>query len=327
MMVLPVAPAESSAAGTKPDPAGDGAAFAETLAGAIDATSQPSTEPASGEAPDDRPVASDPVAALLAMLAGLPASQPAIMLKATAELPVALVETAGLPGAQPLPAPPTAGALAALVQAVAGEDLVAPAVLVLQPAPVTMPAVLPDTERHPAAEFKPSNHEGERPTAPFEPVPLPPTFATPIHATGERPVEPALPKPIVEQVATQLAGKLDTAGEFTVTLQPESLGTVDITIRVDPSGIHVALAADDSARDLLNAGLADLRSALRPADGRDLVIDIGPRLSGGFDPNQLFQRGGQPNPFRPANFQPAGDEPADSTPAATVAAGRIDYRI
>ncbi len=355
------APPSASATPAKP---GDGQAFAGALAGAIDRdAAEPNVTPAE---PDDPPsdedaqtageAIADPTLALL--LAGLALANPApeatrpgetddttaLSLNLSVTDPTApAIEAQATLTALPADASPTVGELAALVQALADEDALS-AQLVVEPlaslveAPsveLTLvslaadPPADPSDERpeqraiEPAAEGLAERRDlpvrAEAPAAPM----------TPTRAEPERQVEP---RQLVEQVVPRLTPRLEKAGEFRITLQPESLGTIDVAIRVSPAGVQIQLAADDTARDLLQSSLAELKSALRPTDGRELAIDVSPRLGGGFDPNNPFHRGNAvwtppPRPGRPVGRPEEQTTPAARMTSAPAGAGRIDYRI
>jgi hypothetical protein len=129
-------------------------------------------------------------------------------------------------------------------------------------------------------------------------------------------------------LAAQILPRLQHGGEFHVTLQPPHLGTVDVAVQVGTGGVHVRLAVEDAARDLVQAGLAELRQVLRPADGRELVIEVAPRFSGGFDSRQPFSQ--SPPAWSVRRLRQRGGA-IEETPVPHLALptppGRVDYRV
>ncbi|MCS6801698.1 MAG: flagellar hook-length control protein FliK [Chloroflexota bacterium] len=369
MMIAPVAPPDIvSAPPSSGRAAGGRGEFAAALAAvgrtasttarppAEDAARSPSDDPTSPEEPLDEttvprdepePLFPDPTVVLLlsALSSGAAAEIPGSGNAAAAPLVAVASPAAGVAGASS-PSAATVADLAALIQTVAGDDLVAPAALTLEPLALSdsagpaaeialsSPAVEADFSRFgaetdlsrpeaPAAEPLLSVGEGVRP------LPLAP--AAPAQGNSRPTAREIAPRQLVEQIAPRLAGRLEQTSEFRITLQPESLGTVEVAVRVSPTAIQIVLAADEKARELLSAGLAELRATLRPPDGRTLAIDIAARLSSGFDANTPFGRGSSAwSPPTPASRRErVHDEPADrALPLAqTAASGRIDYRI
>ncbi|GIW08390.1 MAG: hypothetical protein KatS3mg060_3195 [Dehalococcoidia bacterium] len=350
MIVAPISPAEFLPTSVTSDrPASDPGEFAAALAAAgqpepftgAEAGSVPSEE--APKEPGEEAPAPDLSEALALLLLALPPVDGLAPSSGAVTSPAPAAPTAGPPAPPPFPpiagpsfqplvtpppaAPPTAGELAALVQAVVGGDLVGPATLTIEPA-------APPGALGPAAELTiatVSDNPSERAVPPAE-QPLPPV-APATAAVAQESVPPA-PEPqtrqLVEQLVPRLAPRLDQGGELRITLQPESLGTIDVALRVGPDGIHVHLAADDTARDLLQAGLAELRGALRSSDGRELAIEVAGRLGSGFDANTPFGRGtGWHTPTPTLRRAPTG-QPAETLSPMTVmttASGRIDYRI
>jgi hypothetical protein len=345
MMVAPVAsPRPLASAPSAGWPGSDPAEFAAALAAASrEPSRQAPDDTAADGAPsdDDGPpaptgengsaLALDPAVALLLTALALTASpveDGATAATGGAGLAGSTdVATPPLPTASP-PAPPsTVGDLAALAQAMAGEDLVGLATVVAEPLPASAPL-------GPAAEVTLAPHPEALMESAIEPVaqPLPARAASSTEARPEPTTSTPAPTPshLVEQIVPRLAARLAHGGELRITLQPQSLGTIDVSIRVSPAGIYVQIAADDAARDLLQAGLADLRGALRPSDGRELAIEVASRLSSGFDANTAFGGGSAwsaPPPPRRPRAAPAPTAPTDAVPTSTAAAGRIDYRI
>lgn len=144
---------------------------------------------------------------------------------------------------------------------------------------------------------------------------------------------------VVDQLAAPINARLDAGGssEFQVTLRPDSLGTVGITVKVEHGAVHVQLVVDDRARDLVQAGLPDLRNAIRQGDSRDLQVEVMLRSGGGFDGGSPYSRGSHQQAARPrggrgvaaidAGPDTAINESRQATSARPSGLGLVDYRI
>lgn len=305
---------------------------------ASDHPSDPATDGAEVREDDplSAPVATDEPAALAidALLAFLMTPRP---LPATTDLaPLPAAEPPNLSSPTPVtaaaPTPtgaPTATDLAALVHAVAGDDVAGPATLTIQPlttAATPQPAVELTLTAAIEDQIEPMT------ALPEDAVPVTmPGAAAPSHSREPAAPSAVAPRRIIEQLAPRLIPRLEQSSEFRVSLRPESLGAIDVAVRVSPAGIHIVLTADERTRDLLQAGLAELRSAVRPSDGREVAIEVAPRLGGGFDAGTAFGRGSSSwsAPASPPRRRHADEEPVPPTTSAVrpTASGQIDYRV
>lgn len=146
---------------------------------------------------------------------------------------------------------------------------------------------------------------------------------------------PAIAASVVEQVVDQLkANFTGTSSEFSMTLKPESLGNIDVRIKVDGDRVHVRLAADGQTHDLLRAGLVDLRSSLGNFGDRDVTIEVAVRQDNGFFPgggfsgNSQFDSRAGGNRGRSARREAVGAVATDGDiPAPIDSSALVDYRI
>ncbi|GIW11854.1 MAG: hypothetical protein KatS3mg061_2911 [Dehalococcoidia bacterium] len=284
---------------------------------------------------------SQPAAAALTMasppaLTGAPpaAPGPPLPVPSLAVLP----ERGPTPFAQPgqsSPSGPTVGDLAALLATLAGEDIAAPATLTLGQSPLAghsptrTAALVVELTGAPPRNDPAAGHQPADPLSALPPLsPPPPTSAANPAAAPPTPSLAEGEQPVAAQLAAQILPRLQRGGEFHVTLQPPHLGTVDVAVQVGTGGVHVRLAVEDAARDLVQAGLAELRQALRPADGRELVLEVAPRFSGGFDSRQPFSQSPPAwSARRPRQRGGAIEETPLPRLALPTPPGRVDYRV
>jgi hypothetical protein len=343
MNVPPVAaldlPPIASEPGRAPrDRQGFVAALAAASRDKPDRPSDPATDSADEREGDPLPspiATSEPATPPIdAMLALLVAARPHPANTDLSASPVAdppnLSATAPVTPAAPPPAnAPTVVDLAALVRAVAGDDVAGPPTLIVQSLP---PSAAPSPAVELAFSAAVEDHSLPLGLIPEEAVPSAmPAAVAPTHS--REPAAPAAvaPRQLIEQLAPRLVSRVEQSSEFRVSLRPESLGAIDVAVRVSPTGIHIVLTADERARDLLQAGLAELRSAVRPSDGREVAIEVAPRLGSSFDAGTAFGRGGSSwsAPASPSRRRPADEEPVAPASSALLVAtsGQIDYRV
>ncbi|WGX97842.1 flagellar hook-length control protein FliK [Nocardioides sp. L-11A] len=295
-LAVPVPADGGTPAGT--DPGDPGVVFGEALAAALLATVPPPAAPVPG-------VPATPAAAPLPAAAGTPAVSPAV----TPAAPVVgtLLAPTGDPGEPDLPTPAATGPAK---QATPGTPVTAEPASFPDRLSAATPAPTSQDQAPARSESRPATTDPAVAIAPADPATDPALGSTASAAPAATPTgpRPTVERAVVQQVFPEVTRLVtstpaDRPGthRITLTLQPEHLGEVRVTLVVKDGAVQVRLAgaADDAAGSAavhraLSSGAPELQRLLE--------------RSGATEARVLIR-----DPFSPASAPPPTPTPAVAT--------------